>query len=181
MNLAIPLFWGFAAASLLLALAVVLSRRILRAAVYLTGMLLCGAVFYLLLGAEFLAGIQILVYIGGIVVLLVFTIMLTHSSELEEQHPAPLRRLGAALASLAFFGVSAVLVLSSSLDTTPPALARPMPDATAYLGRQLLSPEAGGTVLPFELLSILLLVTAVGGVYISRKTGESDSNKEVSQ
>ncbi|MCB1045936.1 MAG: NADH-quinone oxidoreductase subunit J, partial [Calditrichaeota bacterium] len=64
MNLAIPFFWCFAFASIALALGVVLSRRILRSALYLTGVLLCGAVFYLLLGAEFLAGIQILVYIG---------------------------------------------------------------------------------------------------------------------
>lgn len=180
MNLAIPLFWAFALASLLLAVMVVASRRILRSALYLTGVLLCGAVFYLLLGAEFLAGIQILVYIGGIVVLLVFTIMLTHPSDLEEQAPAPLRRLGALAASLAFFVTCAALVLSSRLPSTAPVLARPLDDTTAGLGRRLLSAGEGGLVLPFELLSVLLLVAAVGGVYIARKTvagvtGEEDA------
>ena len=178
MNLAIPFFWCFAFASIALALGVVLSRRILRSALYLTGVLLCGAVFYLLLGAEFLAGIQILVYIGGIVVLLVFTIMLTHSSELEEAPPATLRLLGAAMASLAFLGLGVWMVGASALSETPNALAQPLDGVTAQLGRQLLSAGEGGSVLPFELLSVLLLLAAVGGVYVARKTSEKDSSKE---
>jgi NADH-quinone oxidoreductase subunit J len=178
MNLATLMFWGFALASLLLAAMVVASRRILRSALYLTGVLLCGAVFYLLLGAEFLAGIQILVYIGGIVVLLVFTIMLTHPADLEEERAGLPRRLGALAASLAFFAVSALLVLSSTLDPRAPALARSLDDTTAGLGRQLLGSGEGGMVLPFELLSVLLLVAAVGGVYIARKTVSGPGGEE---
>ena len=71
------LFYGMAVAAVFFAVATVISRHIFRSAVYLMCVLLAGAGFYLLLGAEFLAGVQVLVYVGGIVVLLAFVVMLT--------------------------------------------------------------------------------------------------------
>jgi NADH:ubiquinone oxidoreductase subunit 6 (subunit J) len=77
------LFYVIASMALALAIAVTTSRRLLRAAVYLMGVLLMSAGLYVMLGAEFLAGVQILVYVGGIVVLIVFAVMLTRSAELQ--------------------------------------------------------------------------------------------------
>ena len=72
------LFYLFASAAIVAALAAVTSRRILRAAVYLMFVLINTAALYALLGAYFLAGLQLLVYVGGIVVLIVFAVMLTY-------------------------------------------------------------------------------------------------------
>src|SRR4051812_43345511 len=107
------LFYLFAAFSICLAILVVTSRRILRAAIYLMCVLGASAAFFVLLGAEFLAGVQILVYIGGIVVLLVFAVMLTRSVELLEERPTMVRKLLGGLAALAFFGTT-TMILSGS-------------------------------------------------------------------
>src|SRR3989344_6952910 len=97
------MFYLFAVVSVAFAIATVSSRRILRAAVYLMGVLAVTAGFYLLLGAPFLAGVQVLVYVGGIVVLLVYVVMLTRSSDLAEDNPSATRKITALLAALASF------------------------------------------------------------------------------
>ena len=76
------LFYAISIITIVFALAVTMSRSLLRAAVYLMMVLLTSACLYIMLDAEFLAGIQVLVYVGGIVVLIVFAVMLTRSAEL---------------------------------------------------------------------------------------------------
>ncbi len=92
--------------AILAALAVVNARRLLRAAIYLMGVLLASAGLYVMLGAEFLAGVQVLVYVGGIVVLIVFAIMLTRSADLLEDNPSLVRKLLGAVASIGFLLVT---------------------------------------------------------------------------
>ena len=100
------LFYVFAGLAVFFAIAVVSSRRILRAAVYLMSVLAMSAGFYVLLGAEFLAGVQILVYVGGIVILLVFAVMLTRSAELLEDKPSLTRKALGLLAAGGFFAMT---------------------------------------------------------------------------
>jgi NADH-quinone oxidoreductase subunit J len=161
------LFYAFAALGFFAALGTVCSRLILRAAVCLCGLLAVSSAYYLLLGAEFLAGVQILVYVGGIVVLLVFTIMLTGSSDLLEAHPSLVRGLAGAAAALAFLASTVYLFFA-----TPFAQGRgtPVADTTAALGRKLLDRGPDGYVLPFEIISLLLLAAAIGGIVVARKT-----------
>ena len=170
------LFFTFALFAVLLAVGVVTTRRILRAAVYLTGVLFCGAVFYLLLQAEFLAGVQVLVYIGGIVVLLVFAVMLTSSSELLEDHPSRGRQVIGLLASLAFFVLTALALLHTEFAF----LQSPQRSASDVheIGRRLLDSGPGGYVLPFEVISLLLLASVIGGIVVARKVRE-DAPAEV--
>ena len=162
------LFWGVAALTVLLALAVVNTRRLLRAAVALMGTLSTTAGLYAMLDAQFLAGVQVLVYVGGIVVLIVFAIMLTRSGELLEDHPAPARMVTGAVVSIAF------LVLSgAALWTTPFAVdgtGTTPPNDPLYIGKALLDPGPGGYVVPFEVISLLLLGAMLGGIVIARKT-----------
>jgi NADH-quinone oxidoreductase subunit J len=170
------LFYAFAITSVAFAIAMVISRRILRAAVYLMSVLVLSAGLYLLLGAEFLAGVQILVYVGGIVVLLVFAIMLTRSSELLEDRPTPIRKLSGLFASTLFLVVNIVVLMSTSfkISTEP----KQTIDTTAAIGRKLLDQGATGYVLPFELISLLLLAAVIGGIVVARKTPvETDSNQ----
>lgn len=161
------LFYGLAAVSVLAALGAVLSRHILRAALALMVVLLMSAGLYLLLDAEFLAGVQVLVYVGGIVVLLAFAIMLTSSMELLEDHPSLLRRLVGAVAAAAFFGVTTRILTAQAFQPAT-ALTRTTEDAVV-VGRMLLDRGATGYVLPFEIISLLLLAVVIGGVVVARK------------
>lgn len=165
------MFYVFAVVSVALAIATVSSRRILRAAVYLMGVLAATAGFYLLLGAPFLAGVQILVYVGGIVVLIVYVVMLTRSSDLAEDNPSATRKLTALLAALASF-VLAVIVFKNSESAFRGAssqAAAVLADDTAMIGRALLDRGPRGYVLPFEIVSLLLLAVVIGGITLARK------------
>ena len=161
------LFWALALVSLGLAWTVVTGRRILRAAVALMGVLGASAGFYLLLGAPFMAGVQILVYVGGIVVLLVFAVMLTRTTELLEDHPLPMRRVVGALVAGGFFALAYKALGSGAFLPRVQGLA-PSSDV-ASLGRALLDTGAHGYALPFEVISLLLLAAMVGGIVIARK------------
>ena len=148
------------------------SRKILRAATYLLFVLLGTAVFYFQLGYQFLGAVQIAVYAGGIMVLFVFAIALTHRPD---QKSAPLgshRRtvgiiscvLGCALLLFALFkmpllnGMSLTQCLAASDTIT-------MHD----IGRAFTGTEKWQYLLPFEAVSVLLLACIIGGVTIARK------------
>ena len=172
--LAALVFGLMAAVSLGLAWQVVTARRILRAAVALMGVLVASAGFYVLLDATFLAGVQILVYVGGIVVLLVFAVMLTHNAELQEPEPAPLRRAVGALIGIGFPLTAHWALQATGLHQGAPA-ATPTADNTAAIGRALLDAGAQGYVLPFEVVSLLLLSALIGGITLSRKSAETSA------
>jgi NADH-quinone oxidoreductase subunit J len=162
------LFYLLSAAAILMALAVVNARKLLRAAVALMGVLSLSAGLYVMLGAEFLAGVQVLVYVGGIVVLIVFAIMLTRSADLLEDHPAPMRMLLGALVSVGFL-ILTVTALATTQFPLAAAPTAPANDAQA-IGQMLLDYGPEGYVLPFEIISLLLLAAVLGGIVIARKT-----------
>lgn len=161
------LFYVLAGLAILFAIAVVCSRRILRAAVCLMAVLAMSAGFYLLLGAEFLAGVQILVYVGGIVVLLVFAIMLTASTDMIEEKPTLRRKSAGLLAAGGFLATAIAMFYLSDFPAVPAGPATG--DATRELGRHILSYGPQGYVFPFEVVSLLLLAVAIGGIVIARK------------
>mgnify|MGYP001580332589 CR=1 FL=1 len=161
------LFYVLAGLALCFAVAVVSSRRILRAAVYLMCVLAMSAGFYVLLGAEFLAGVQVLVYIGGIVVLLVFAIMLTRSADTPEDKPSLPRKIAGFLAAGAFLAVTVILFYLTDFPALREgALAG---GDTPELGRRLLDYGPQGYVLPFEIISFLLLSVVIGVIVLARK------------
>lgn len=162
------IFYALALSAVVLALELVLTRHILRSAIYLMGVLLMSAGFYLLLAAEFLAGVQVLVYVGGIVVLLVFAVMLTTSTELLEDQPTLRRRGLALLVAGIFFILTATVFLAA--DFPVGAAGAEAPNNTALIGRLLLERGLRGYVLPFEVVSLLLLAAAIGGIVVARKT-----------
>ena len=163
------LFYVLGTAAIFLALAVVSARKLLRAAVCLMGVLATSAGFYLLLGAEFLAGIQVLVYVGGIVILIVFAIMLTQATDLLEDRPPLLRAMLAAVSAAAFLALTGAALLFGDFGG---ADATPVPTATdtERIGRSLLDAGGGGYLLPFEIISLLLLAAVIGGIVVARKT-----------
>ena len=161
-------FYLFSVLAVTLAVSSVVTPLILRGVVYLMGVLVLTACFYLLLGAEFLAGIQMLVYVGGIVVLLVFAVMLTHSQELSLERSEIKSRCMAGSAAAAFFLISVWAAWSTALPahSSAPVLDAPIEE----IGRKLLDFGSQGYVLPFEVISILLLASVIGGIVIARRT-----------
>ncbi|MCB0365249.1 MAG: NADH-quinone oxidoreductase subunit J [Bdellovibrionaceae bacterium] len=160
-------FYLLAFTALFFAWRVVASARIFRAAVALMAVLGATAGFYLLLGAEFLAGIQLLVYVGGIVVLIVFVVMLTGSLGQMEDSTSFARKAVAALGALNFFIPVAGVFYFSDLPLINVEQAE-LPGANT-LGELFLSTGGEGYVSAFELISILLLAALIGGLVVARK------------
>ena len=107
---------------------------------------------------------------GGIVVLIAFAIMLTHSSELQADRPTIPRRVLAALGSIGFLVVTLLAFQTSQFPLAGAgAQAKAVPDGTTAIGRTLLDSGPGGYVLPFEVVSLLLLAAVLGGIVVARK------------
>lgn len=145
----------------------VTTRKILRAATYLLFTLFAAAVIYFMLDYEFLGGVQIAVYAGGIVVLFVFAILLTTHPGHSSAPLASKRRWLGLTAALAMFGVSGYTLLTRCglFAGKPEAVAPDM----QQIGEAMLGTGHGQYILPFEAVSILLLACIIGGVVVARK------------
>ncbi len=143
------------------ALRVVTSRDLVRAVLWLAVTLLGTAVLYALLHAPFLAGVQVLTYVGGVVTLMVFGVMVTrkHDGTLVAIDGA--NRGRGALAAIAFFAVVASAILRTDLSQLP---AQETP-STQALGVSLLDRY----LIAFEVASVLLLAAIVSAVVLARR------------
>jgi len=145
----------------------VVSRKILRAATYLLFVLIATAGYYVLLNYHFLAGIQISVYVGGILVLFVFSIFLT--SQVGEKMPKVklTKKIFGLVASL--FGAALCLfVILTQTYTYADKVADKEIDMHA-IGQALMGTEKFQYLLPFEAISILLLACIIAGILVARK------------
>ena len=146
----------------------VTTRKILRSATYLLFVLFATAGIYFQLDYEFLGAVQIAVYAGGILVLFVFAIMLTHQPGRDAQLLESRRRWLGILAAVLGVAVCAYALFSQSAMCA--ATLGQIPDFDiALLGHWLLSTDKYGYLLPFEAISILLLACIIGGVVIARR------------
>jgi len=157
----LAIFYLLAAFTVWAAAVVVLGRNIVRAAVALI-FSFCGvAGLYLLLEADFLAAVQVLIYVGGITILLLFAIMLTTRIAGGTRVVNDQMLLGGVVG----LGLLAGLVYAVGRGIPGIATAPPLPETTPFLGRALLTTYA----LPFEAVSILLLAALVGAIILARK------------
>ena len=141
---------------------VVTTRNVVHAALYLVGTLLGASILYVLLLAEFVAWVQVLVYVGAVVVLMLFGLMLTRAPIGSANFDNNQRWL-AALCAGTLFGVTSWIMVE------------------AFSGREIELGESGtltrsigevifsSFVLPFEVVSVLLLAALVGAVVIARR------------
>ncbi len=162
------LFWFLAAVAVSTAVLMVLQRNPVMSALCLIGNFFSLAGLYLLLQAQFLAVLQIIVYTGAIMVLVVFVIMLLN---LGDERGLVERRtiwtsVGAALAAGLLLELVVIIVVRGA-----PVLPRAMPPASASMGTVggLGAALFGKFVLPFEITSLLLLVAIVGAVILAKK------------
>ena len=154
-------FWIFATLSVASAAVVVLARTLIYSAFALLATFFGVAGLYVLLGADFLAATQLLVYVGGILVLLLFGVMLTHKI-----YDLDLRSETTQLASGLIVAAGLFVVLTAlAIRTDWPSVARPPAPTTSGIGRLFL----GEYLLPFEAASVLLLVALMGAAMIVRR------------
>jgi NADH-quinone oxidoreductase subunit J len=154
----------FAALSIILvgsALAVVLSKNLFHAVLWLALALTGTAGVFLLLDAEFLAAVQLLLYAGGIITIVVFAIVVTERLIGERLTQTNMRIGGGALMSLVLLGFIATVVTRHPLPATRPEMTG---DLTRVLGELVLTQY----VLPFELLAVLMLAGMLGAIYFAR-------------
>lgn len=155
-------FYAVAGFTLVGAWFAVSARNLFRAALGLALALFGVAALYLFLEAEFLAVVQLLIYVGAILTLILFGVMLTGRIA-DPQLPRWNRQAGAVLILAAVLGLGLGRLLLMASWSFP--LKLPPPVSLPALGRMLLS----GYLLPFELLSILLLGALVGALVIARR------------
>lgn len=157
------LFWVLAVIMSVAALRVVTTGNVVHAALYLVGTLMGAAGLYILLLAEFVAWVQVLVYVGAVVVLMLFGLMLTRApigrGDFDNE-----QRLVAALCAGALFGVTSWIMIDGFRGQEI-ALADAEGTKTQTIGEVIFS----AYVLPFEVVSILLLAALIGAVLISRR------------
>ncbi len=161
MNAEAIVFWVFAIVTVGSAAVVVLSRTLIYSAFALLFTFFGVAGLYLLLGADFLAAAQLLVYVGGILVLLLFGVMLTHKI-----YDLDLKAGTSQLASGVIVAVGLFVILTATaLRTGWATQTRPPAPTTNAIGRLFM----GQYLLPFEVASLLLLVALVGAAMIVRR------------
>ncbi len=175
-------FYAVAIVMLVTAVFTVAVKNILQSAVFLIFSFVTTAILYLLLHAEFIALAQVMVYVGGVVIFVVFTILLT-SHLGEDAFSTKMPRIFAAFAlSLAFVFVMIkcilpVKMLSSGVVTAPEGYS-----GLEQFALRLLGYGPDGFIIPFEVVSVLLLMTLICAITVARKSkDEVEKEKAVKQ
>jgi NADH-quinone oxidoreductase subunit J len=194
-------FWVFSVAALLAGLLTIMARNAVHSALFLISSLVSVAALFILLGAEFIAGVQILVYVGGVMVLFLFVIMLVNVGAEERGRERIFNRSAQVTASV-IFGLLLAFGLVYALNQGYEGLhKRDIPNSDSQeqvelrrtAEQQTLPSAATGTFpitkdtervggslyryasLPFEIASVLLLVAIIGSVMLARTTRQEAS------
>ena len=170
------MFILFSAMIIVFSLLTVTTRRILRAAVFLLFVLVSTSGLYFLLNYQFLAAVQLTLYAGGIVVLIIFSILLT--SHINQKFESP------GLPKIIFSGLAAasgaILSITTILDYKFSATSEAAKEVDMTLiGKSLLSVEYEGYVLPFEVISVLLLAAMIAAIVVAKKGGPAKAQSQI--
>ena len=162
-------FYTLAAFILGFAVLVVSTKNTVHSVLFLVMNFLFVAALYVLLGAPFLAVIQVLVYAGGIVVLYLFVVMLVNLKRPPEAHQDPHRmtKLGFGLAAGVLLEVAVIAAYGAGRPVAPTAVAAAMPVSgnTEQVGWLLYT----SYLIPFEIASMLLLVAMIGAIILAKR------------
>jgi NADH-quinone oxidoreductase subunit J len=159
------IFYILAAFILGTAILSVTTTKIFRSAIWLLFSLIGIAGLYFWLEVEFIAAVQIVVYVGGIVVLIIFSIFLTQQSGKEMLRPPMLRSIASVLAVLFGFALTYFLIYKNDFKAGD----KNFDWSVSKIGNQMLATGENGYALPFEVVSILLLAAMVGCIVIAIK------------
>ena len=162
MNIYNIIFYLFAAVTVISAFFVVTTRNIVHSAFFLLFTFFGVAGIYVLLGADFVAIVQLIVYVGGILILLIFGVMLTNKITNVQIKTGTMQMLPAAIG----VGLFAGLLLSSLVNTNWKIIPTTVPLSNAQTIGTILLQEY---VIVFELLGIILLIALLGAASIARR------------
>ncbi|MFK5958506.1 MAG: NADH-quinone oxidoreductase subunit J [Lutibacter sp.] len=159
------LFYILAALIIIFAVASVTSRKILRAVIYLLFVLISIAGLYFLINYNLLAAIQLTVYGGGVIILFIFSVLLVHHVELELEKTPLKRKIIAGILSLLGLGITlwAIFTYTFKAATTTYSSIE-----VKDIGFKLLSYGDGGFILPFEVISVLLVAVMIGAIIVAK-------------
>lgn len=172
MNAELIIFLVLALCVAVLSVMTVTTKSIIRAATYLLFVLFGTAGFYFLMGYTFLGSVQVMVYAGGIIVLYVFSILLTSGAKDDKLSTLTKGKVAASLlSSLVGLGVVLFILLTHQFKTTAGITDTPSESLITIdtIGQFMLSTDKAGYLLPFEAVSVLLLACIIGGLVIARK------------
>lgn len=168
------IFYSIAVLILGAAVLSVTAKKIFRSAIWLLFSLIGIAAFYFWLEVEFIAAVQIIVYVGGIVVLIIFSIFLTQQSGKEMQKAPMARVIASVLTAVLGFALTSILITRHYFSLTNKSFEWSM----SKIGSQMLGTGDGGYSLPFEVVSILLLAAMIGCIVIAIKPPTRSPNNE---
>ncbi len=166
------IFYVLAFTIIFFAVASVSSRKMLRSVIYLAFVLISIAGVFFLIDYNLLAAIQLTVYAGGIIVLIIFSVLLVHHIEMRLEMASISKRIATAVLCLIGIGLFLYTIygfefsLTQNQDTI----------TTAEIGERLLSYGDGGFILPFEVISVLLLAAMIGAIVIAKGKKLLDKN-----
>ena len=171
------IFYALALIMVGFAIASVTSRKMLRSVIYLLFVLIGVAGLYFMADYNFLAAIQLTVYAGGIIVLIIFSVLLVHHIDMELEVANKSKRVLAALTCLAGLAVFLTTIYAHPFVAAQTAV----PTTTAAIGMKLLSYGDGGFILPFEVISVLLLAAMIGAIAIAKGGKVGDGGRVVKE
>ncbi len=175
MNASVIIFYIISALILGAGILAVTTRKIFRAAIFLLLSLVGIAALYFWMEVEFIAAVQIIIYVGGIVVLIIFSIFLTQKSGDEMPKPLRNRSVFSALSVLFGFAFTYNLIRTNRFAESSPGTFQVK---VSDIGTQMLSTKEHGYVLPFEVVSILLLAAMIGCIVIAMKSKPAEAITE---
>lgn len=160
------MFFIFSAIIVICSILTVTSRKILRAATFLLFVLVSTSGLYFLLNFQFLAAVQLTLYAGGIVVLIIFSILLTSHISQKFEPIAFSKVIFSALAAVAGIILTSLTIIEYKFNVSKVALKNV---DMKEIGHSLLNYGPNGYVLPFEVISVLLLAAMIGSIVIAKK------------
>lgn len=175
MNGSTIIFYLLAALTITCGVMAVATRHIFRAAISLLFSLIGIAGLYFWMDYEFIAAVQIVVYVGGIVVLIIFSIFLTQQSGEKLPMQKMGRKIFSLLAAFCGFALTIVQIFEHTFIKTAEA---PVGPTIRNIGEELISLDKNGYALPFEVVSILLLAAMIGCIVIATRTPAEQPKEE---
>ena len=157
------IFYGFAVFCVMCAVVVIYGKNLVRSAFALMGSFFSVAVFYAILGADFLAGAQVLIYVGGILTLILFGVMLTNRIFNLNLRTGTFQVIPAALVAGVVFVTLTSIIYQAPWRVLP--IAKEIIPTTERIGRLLMTDY----LLPFEVASVLLLIALMGAAMLVRR------------
>jgi NADH-quinone oxidoreductase subunit J len=159
------LFMIFAAVAVVCGVNLVLQSHPISSALSLVGVMAALAALYLLLGGEFIAAAQLVVYAGAIMVLFIFVIMLLNAGTEKKSHKSSWAKMAGVPLLVALLGMVAWLIQGLAPSTESVVFGEFRKGTALEIGRALFTTY----LLPFELTSVLILIAIVGAIVLARK------------